>query len=110
MQALSHYLVLMLHMRSNLCTNVGASPVGAPTACADCHTGANPSAGNYTGGCSMAPPPAPTPAPRPTPGGNAGNTGGGHSMGHRRDDDRGQMRRGRDDDDRGRFRRHDRGD
>ena len=109
------------HAFQNLCGAVGASQIGAPTACADCHTGANPSGNNYTGGCSPIAPPAPAPmpapAPTPTPGGGMNNGGmnngdsgmrGGNRMKHqeermrrhqRSDDRRGSNRRhGRDDD------------
>lgn len=105
------------HAYPTSCAKVGGSAAGAPTACADCHTGSNPSGSNYRSGCSViAPPPAPTPAPAPSGGNAGGNTGrntAGHTGGHTRkhDGDR-HMGRGsrRDNDDRGRYRRHSRDD
>lgn len=109
----------------NLCGAVGASQIGAPTACADCHTGNNPSGNNYTGGCSpIAPPPAPmptpmptpSPTPTPTPGGGMNNPGmgdsgahGGRRMEHQRHTERRMRRHERDSDRRG-SRRHGRDD
>lgn len=107
------------HAYPTSCAKVGGSAAGAPTACADCHTGGNASGNNYRSGCTViAPPPAPTPAPAPAPapggGGNTGGNTGGHQGNHHMDRNNnhrgGYGRNSRDNDRRGGYRRHSRDD